>query len=77
MRIRPARHDDRERVEGYLIGLSDETRYLRFGGASVDVSEIARRATDIDYRDHLTLLAIADGVSGDGIGRGHRRLAGP
>ena len=40
VRIRPARHDDRERVEGYLIGLSDETRYLRFGGASVDVSEI-------------------------------------
>jgi hypothetical protein len=25
------------------------------------MSEIARRATDIDYRDHLTLLAVADG----------------
>ena len=35
---------------------------------SVDVSEIARRATEIDYRDHLTLLAIADGEAGDVIG---------
>ncbi|MGZ5212132.1 MAG: bifunctional acetate--CoA ligase family protein/GNAT family N-acetyltransferase [Actinomycetota bacterium] len=68
VRIRPARLDDRERVEDYLIGLSDETRYLRFGGVSVDVSEIARRATEIDYRDHLTLLAIADGEAGDVIG---------
>ena len=46
---------DRERVEDYLIGLSDESRYLRFGGVSVDVSEISRRATDVDYRVHLTL----------------------
>ena len=68
VRIRPARLDDRERVEDYLIGLSDESRYLRFGGVSVDVSEIARRATEIDYREHLTLLAIADGEAGDVIG---------
>ncbi len=68
VRIRPARLDDRERVEDYLIGLSDETRYLRFGGVSVDVSEMARRATEIDYLDHLTLLAIADGEAGDVIG---------
>ncbi len=46
VRIRPARAEDRERVEDYLIGLSDESRYLRFGGVSVDVSEIARRATE-------------------------------
>ena len=68
VRIRPARADDRERVEDYLIGLSDESRYLRFGGVSVDVSEISRRATDVDYRDHLTLLAIAAGEGGDVVG---------
>jgi acetyl coenzyme A synthetase (ADP forming)-like protein len=68
VRIRPARHDDRERVEDYLIGLSDESRYFRFGGASVDVSEIARRSTEIDYRDHLTLLAVADAGAGEVIG---------
>ena len=50
-RIRPARADDRERVEDYLIGLSDQSRYFRFGGRLVDVSEIARRSTEIDYRD--------------------------
>ncbi len=68
MRIRPARPDDRERVEDYLIGLSDESRYFRFGGASVDVSEIARRSTEIDYRDHLTLLGLADAGAGEVIG---------
>jgi acetyl coenzyme A synthetase (ADP forming)-like protein len=68
VRIRPARPDDREAVEDYLIGLSDQSRYLRFGGVSVDVSEVARRATDVDYRDHLTLLAFADGEAGDVIG---------
>ncbi len=68
VRIRPARPDDRERVEDYLIGLSDESRYFRFGGASVDVSEIARRSTEIDYRGHLTLLALADAGAGEVIG---------
>ena len=50
IRIRPARGDNRERVEDYLIGLSDETHYLRFGAVSVDVSEIARGSTELDYR---------------------------
>ena len=68
VRIRPARADDRERVEDYLIGLSDESRYFRFGGASVDVSEIARRSTEIDYLDHLTLLAVGDAGAGEVIG---------
>lgn len=68
VRIRSARREDREAVEDYLIGLSDETRYLRFGGVSVDVSEVARRATEIDYRDHLTLLAIVDGEPGRVVG---------
>jgi acetate---CoA ligase (ADP-forming) len=68
VRIRPARQEDRERVEDYLIGLSDESRYFRFGGASVDVSEIALRATEIDYRNHLTLLALADAGAGEVIG---------
>lgn len=68
VRIHPARPEDRERVEDYLIGLSDESRYFRFGGASVDVSEIARRSTEIDYRDHLTLLAVADAGAGEVIG---------
>ena len=32
------------------------------------MSEIARRSTEIDYRDHLTLLAVADAGAGEVIG---------
>jgi acetate---CoA ligase (ADP-forming) len=66
--VRPARPDDRERVEDYLIGLSDASRYLRFWGASVDVTDIARRAIEIDFVDHLTLLAFSEGEEGRVVG---------
>ena len=66
--VRPARPDDRERVEDYLIGLSDASRYLRFWGASVDVTQIARQATDTDFVDHLTLLAMVNGDDGRVVG---------
>jgi acetyl coenzyme A synthetase (ADP forming)-like protein len=66
--IRPARPDDRERVEDYLIGLSDESRRLRFWGLSVDVSDVAARAVDVDYTDHLTLLAFTGGAEGRVVG---------
>ena len=63
--IRPARPtDDRERVEDYLIGLSDESRRLRFWGLSVDITDVAARAVDVDYVDHLTLLAFMGGPEG-------------
>jgi L-amino acid N-acyltransferase YncA/predicted CoA-binding protein len=67
VRIRPARREDRERIEDYLIGLSDESR-CRFGGVAVDVSDIARRSTEVDYRNHLTLLAVAEAGAGEVIG---------
>ena len=66
--IRPARPDDRERVEDYLIGLSDESRRLRFWGLSVDITEVAARAVDVDYVDHLTLLAFTGGPDGTVVG---------
>jgi acetate---CoA ligase (ADP-forming) len=56
--IRPAVPEDLEPLEDYFIALSDESRRLRFWGASVDVGEQARRAVDIDYVDHLTLVAV-------------------
>jgi acetyl coenzyme A synthetase (ADP forming)-like protein len=59
--IRPARPDDRERVEDFLIGLSEESRRLRFWGLSVDISDVAAKAVDIDYENHLTLLAVDGG----------------
>ena len=33
VRIRPARSKDRDRVQDYLIGLSPDTRQMRFGRA--------------------------------------------
>ena len=47
--IRPARAEDQEPLEDYFIGLSDESRRLRFWGASVDVREQSSRAVNIDY----------------------------
>jgi acetyl coenzyme A synthetase (ADP forming)-like protein len=55
--VRPARPDDRDRLEDYFIGLSEESRRLRFWGPVVDVRQQASRAVDIDYLDHMTLLA--------------------
>ncbi len=66
--IRPARREDRERVEDYLIGLSDESRRLRFWGMSVDITDVAAKTVDVDYADHLTLLAFAGGPEGTVIG---------
>jgi acetyl coenzyme A synthetase (ADP forming)-like protein len=57
--VRPARPDDRDRLEDYFIALSDESRRLRFWGQVVNVSEQAEHAVEIDYGDHLTLLAFS------------------
>ncbi len=57
--VRPARRDDRDRLEDYFIGLSDESRRLRFWGQVVDVRQQATNAVEIDYVDHLTVLGFA------------------
>jgi acetate---CoA ligase (ADP-forming) len=57
--IRPATRGDQALVEDYFIGLSDESRRLRFWTPSVDVTEQARRTVDVDHADHLTLLALS------------------
>ena len=64
VRIRPARPSDARRVEDYLIGLSPETRRLRFWSQAVNVTELAQRIVDVDYHDHLTLLVLAGGGEG-------------
>ena len=64
VRVRPATPEDLARVEDYFIGLSDESRRLRFWSQSVDITEQSRHTVDVDYVNHLTLLALAG--SGDG-----------
>jgi acetate---CoA ligase (ADP-forming) len=56
--IRPARREDRTLVEDYLIGLSPETRHLRFWSQAIDVGGLAEKVVDVDYHDHLTLLVL-------------------
>jgi acetate---CoA ligase (ADP-forming) len=68
VRIRPATRQDQERVEDYFIGLSDESRRLRFWSPSVDVTTQARRTVDVDNIDHLTLLATLGGDGGRVVG---------
>ena len=68
VRIRPPRPDDVERVEDYLIGLSPETRRLRFWSQAIDVVELAKKIVNVDYTDHLTLLALHGGDDGRMIG---------
>jgi len=68
VRIRPARPSDARLVEDYLIGLSPETRRLRFWTQAVNVTDLARRVVDVDYRDHLTLLVLVGGDEGRMIG---------
>ena len=59
VRIRPARREDAEMVEDFFIDLSPESRQLRFWTSSIDIKEVAAKATDLDYSDHLTLLALS------------------
>ncbi len=66
--LRPALAEDRRPVEDYLIGLSDESRRLRFGSASVDVGEIAGRVVSGNDDEHLALLAWHGGGGGSVVG---------
>ena len=68
VRTRVARPDDRRHVEDYLIGLSDESRRLRFGSVSVDVGEIAGRVVSGNDDTHLALLAFHGGDTGAVVG---------
>ena len=68
VRIRPARPDDLARVQDYLLGLSPETRRLRFWTVAVNIGELAKTIVDVDYWDHLTLLVLRGGDEGTMIG---------
>lgn len=68
VRIRPARTTDRAKVEDYLIGLSPEARRLRFLSDSIDVTEVAATAINVEPGAHVTLLALTGGDDGTVIG---------
>jgi len=66
--LRAARSDDQGAVEDYLIGLSDESRRLRFWSTSIDVTDLAAKAVKPEYPDHLTLLAVTGSDAGHVVG---------
>jgi acetate---CoA ligase (ADP-forming) len=66
--LRPARAEDQALVEDYLIGLSDETRRLRFWTTSIDVTDVATKAVHGDVPNHLTLLALTGRDGGTVVG---------
>ena len=70
LRIRMARPDDVGRIEDYLIGLSLESRRLRFGNETIDVTRVAAAAADSDPPAHLTLLTLQGGDRGTVVGGG-------
>ena len=62
--LRQATADDRVEIENYLLGLSEESRRLRFGSVAVDISEVADRAAESGL-DHVTVLALRGEGSGE------------
>ena len=56
--LRTARPEDQGIVEDYLVGLSDESRRLRFWSTAIDVMDLAAKAVRPEYPNHLTLLAV-------------------
>jgi acetate---CoA ligase (ADP-forming) len=55
--VRPIRLEDRPAMLGFLAGLSETSRYLRFFSGNVDVDRAAGWAADVDYRDRYGLVA--------------------
>ena len=61
IRIRPIRPDDEAHLGAFLLGLSADSRALRFFGTTSDDAVIAyaHRAVDVDYDRHFGLIAVA------------------
>jgi GNAT superfamily N-acetyltransferase len=70
IRIRAIRPDDTERLLEHFRGLSEQSKYFRFMGFKRDLTaEDLKRLTELDFKDHVALVAtIADD--------GHERILG-
>ncbi|HTG46055.1 MAG TPA: GNAT family N-acetyltransferase [Actinomycetota bacterium] len=66
--LRTVRPNDRDRVQDYLLGMSDETRMLRFGSPSLDVGATAAKILEGTTAEHQTLLAFHGGDDGRVVG---------
>ncbi len=57
VRIVPALPSDRQRILRFLCGLSEESRYMRFLSAGVDLESESAILTDVDGVDRFALMA--------------------
>src|SRR5215467_8015340 len=76
VRVRAVLSDDREALERFLSGLSEESRVFRFFTAVKDLSWAAKRFVDVDYHDRHSLVAL-QGEEGDIVGHGYYALEKP
>jgi len=76
VRMRAARPDDREALERFLSGLSEQSRIFRFFTAVKDMSWAARRFAEVDYHDRHSLVA-QRGDDGVIVGHGYYALERP
>jgi acetyl coenzyme A synthetase (ADP forming)-like protein len=76
VRVRAVLPDDREALERFLQGLSDQSRLFRFFSLVKDVSWAAERFVDVDYHDRHSLVALR-GDAGEIVGHGYYALEKP
>ena len=76
VRVRAALADDRVALQGFLEGLSEESRIFRFFTAVKDLGWAAKRFVDLDYNQRLSLLALR-GQDEEIVGHGYYVLERP
>jgi acetate---CoA ligase (ADP-forming) len=76
VRVRAATPADRDGLERFLGGLSQESRVFRFFNAVKDVRWAAQRFVDVDHRDQHSLVALR-GDAGEIVGHGYYALERP
>ena len=58
--VRPVRSGDREPLQTFFEGLSENSRAFRFFSGGADMSSATGIAVDVDYADHYGLVATRD-----------------
>jgi acetate---CoA ligase (ADP-forming) len=76
VRVRATVPDDRDALERFLGGLSQESRVFRFFTAIKDLGWAAKRFVDVDHRDRHSLVA-ERGDAGEIVAHGYYALERP
>src|SRR5215471_5998688 len=74
--VRATRPADRDALERFLVGLSDESRVFRFFSAIKDLAWAAQRFVEVDHHAHHSLVALR-GDDEQIVGHGYYALEEP